>query len=70
VATKREAKGDGVSVADRVSDIAGAEVKSSGNRDRVLVEMSPEAVDELERRFSDKLIVEPIIAHERLSRDE
>jgi hypothetical protein len=70
VATKREAKGDGISVADRVSDIVGAEVKSAANLDRVLVEMSPAAVHEVQRRFSDKLIVEPIIMHQSLSHDE
>lgn len=70
VATRREAKSEGVSVADRVSDIAGAEVKSTGNADRALVEMSLEAVHEVQRRFSDKLIVEPIVTHEILSRGD
>lgn len=67
VATKRQARGEGISAEERLRDVAGATVKGAGNADRVLVEMSPEVALDLQQRFSEKLFVEPIIKHQPLS---
>jgi hypothetical protein len=70
VATKREARDEGITAEERVRGVAGATVTGSGNADRVVVEMSPEAALELQRRFGEKLFVEPLISHDRLSSRE
>lgn len=70
VATKREVKGERVSAVERIRGVAGAEVKGAANPDRVVVEMTPDVALELQRRYPDKLVVEPIIMHERSSSDD
>jgi hypothetical protein len=41
-------------------------VTGAGNPSRVVIEASPQVISEIERRFGDKVIVEPEIRHERL----
>lgn len=67
VATKREARGEGISAEERLRDVAGASVKRAGSADRVLVEMSAEVARDLQLRFGEKLLVEPIIKFDPLS---
>lgn len=67
VATRREARGDGISAQERLRDVAGATVTGAGNADRVVVEMTPEVALDLQQRFAGTLLVEPIIRHEPLS---
>jgi hypothetical protein len=66
VATKREARSDGISAAERIRGAPGIEVKGAGNDDRLVIEASPESASELRRRFADKLIIEPEILHHPL----
>jgi hypothetical protein len=49
-----------------VCQVPGVHVTGAGNPSRVVIEASPQAVSEIERRFGDTLIVEPEIRHERL----
>jgi hypothetical protein len=49
-----------------VRQVLGVDVKGAGNPSRVVIEASPQAISEIERRFGDKVIVEPEIRHERL----
>jgi hypothetical protein len=49
-----------------VRQVPGVQVKGAGNPSRVVIKASPQAVSEIERRFGDKVIVEPEIRHERL----
>ena len=44
----------------------GVHIKGAGNHTRVVIEASSQAVSEIERRFGDKVIVEPEIRHARL----
>jgi hypothetical protein len=46
--------------------VPGVFVKAAGDPSRVVIEASPQAISEIERRFGDKVIVEPKIRHERL----
>ena len=63
VATKREAMGDGVSAKQRLQEFPEAEIKGGDNSDRVIIESSPQTVEEIQRRFGEKLLVEPEIFH-------
>lgn len=63
VATKREARGDGISAAQRLQGLSDIEIQSEGNSDRVIIESSPQTVEEIQRRFGEKLLVEPEILH-------
>jgi hypothetical protein len=65
VATRREAKSDGLSAEECVRDIPGVEVKGSGNAHRLVIEMSPETADQLQQRFGERLLVEPIIKYNK-----
>jgi hypothetical protein len=65
VAIRREARSDTMTAEERVRQVPGVLVKAAGNSSRVVIEASPQAVSEIERRFGDKIIVEPEIRHKR-----
>ena len=66
VAIRREARSDTMTAEEWVRQVPGVQVQGTGNPSRVVIETSPQAVSEIERRFSDKVIVEPEIRHKRL----
>jgi hypothetical protein len=51
---------------ERVRQVPGVHVKGASNPSCVVIEASPQAVSQIERRFGDKVIVESEIRHERL----
>jgi dephospho-CoA kinase len=65
VAIRREARSEATTAEEWVRQVPGVHVKGAGNPSRVVVEASPEAVSEIERRFGDKVLVEAEIRHER-----
>jgi hypothetical protein len=67
VAIRREVRSTSRTAEEWVRQVPGVQVKGAGNPSRVVIEASPQAVSEIERRFSDKVIVEPEIRHERLN---
>lgn len=69
VATKREARADGVSTEQRLRNVPGVEVKGAGTSNRLLIEMSSEVASEVQQRFGEQLLVEPVIMHDKLSGD-
>ena len=48
---------------ERVRQVEGILVTGSSNPKRIGVEGSPQAADEIARRFGSELIVEPVILH-------
>ncbi|WP_134495893.1 hypothetical protein [Microvirga pakistanensis] len=66
VAVRREAQSDTVTAEEWVCQVPGVQVKGAGNPSRVVIEASLHAVSEIERRFGDKVVVEPEVRHERL----
>jgi hypothetical protein len=68
VAIRREARSGTVTVVEWIRQVPGVKVKGPGNPSRIVIEASPQAVSEIERRFGGKVIVEPEICHERLDR--
>jgi dephospho-CoA kinase len=57
---------DAVTAEERVREVPGVHVKGTGNPSRVVIEATDQAISEIERRFGDKVIVEPEIRHECL----
>lgn len=68
VATKREARSEGVTVEERIRSVPGVDVRGSRNADRVLIEASPQTASQILERFGDKLVVEPEIRFDLLGR--
>jgi dephospho-CoA kinase len=66
VALRREARSDTMTAEEWVRQVLGVQVKGAGNPSRVVIKASPQAVSEIERRFGDKILVEPEIRHDRL----
>ena len=66
VAIRREARSDLMTAEEWVCQVPGVQVKGAGNPSRVVIEASPQAVSEIERRFGDKIFMEPEMRHERL----
>jgi hypothetical protein len=66
VAVRREARSDTMTAEEWVCQVPGVVVKAAGNPSRLVIEASPQAISEIERRFGDKLIVEAEIRHKRL----
>ncbi len=66
VAIRREARSDTMTAEEWVRQVPGVQVTGAGNPSRVVIEASPQAASEIERRFGDKVIVEPELRHERL----
>jgi len=66
VTIRREARSDLMTAEEWVCEVPGVVVKAAGHPSRLVIEASPQAVSEIERRFGDKLIVEAEIRHERL----
>jgi hypothetical protein len=66
VAIRREARSDIITAEAWARQVPGVVVKAAGNPSRLVIEASPQAVSEIERRFGDTLIVEPEVRHERL----
>jgi hypothetical protein len=66
VAIRREARSDIMTAEVWVRQVPGVQVKGGGNPSRIVIEASPQAASEIERRFGDKVIVEPEMRHERL----
>jgi hypothetical protein len=66
VAIRREAQSNTVAAEEWVRQVPGVQVKGAGNPSRLVIEASPQAASEIERRFGDKLIVEAEIRHKRL----
>ncbi len=66
VAIRREARLDALTAEEQVRQVPGVHVRGAGNPSRVVIEASPQVISEIERRFGDKVIVEPEIRHERL----
>jgi hypothetical protein len=66
VAIRREARLETVTAEECVRQVPGVHVKGAGNPSRVVIEASLQGISEIERRFGNKLIVEPEIRHERL----
>jgi hypothetical protein len=66
VAIRREARLEATTAEERVRQVPGVHVRGAGNPRCVVIDASPQAVSEIERRFGDKVIVEPEIRHERL----
>jgi hypothetical protein len=48
---------------EQVRKVAGVRVTGSSNPRRIVVEGSPQAADEIVRRFGDNLVVEPLVMH-------
>lgn len=48
---------------ERVRQVQGVRVTGASNPKRIVVEGSPQAADEIVRRFGDDLIVEPLVMH-------
>ncbi len=65
VAIRREARSDTMTAEEWVCQVSGVVVKAAGNPSRLVIEASPQAVSEIERRFGDKLIIEAEIRHKR-----
>lgn len=66
VAIRRKARSDTMTAEQWVRQVPGVQVKGAGNPSLVVIEASPQAISEIERRFGDKLIVEAEICHKRL----
>lgn len=66
VAIRREARLEAVTAEERVRQVPGVHVKGAGNPSCVVIEATDQAISEIERRFGDKVIVEPEIRHKRL----
>jgi coproporphyrinogen III oxidase-like Fe-S oxidoreductase len=66
VVIRREARSDTVTAEEWVRQVPGVHVKGGGNPSCVVIEATDQVISEIERRFSDKVIVEPEIRHERL----
>jgi dephospho-CoA kinase len=66
VAIRREARADTMTAEAWVRQVPGVQVKGVGDPSRVVIEASSQAVTEIERRFGNKVIVEPEIRHKRL----
>lgn len=66
VAIRREARSDTMTAEEWVRQVPGVHVKGAGNPSRVVIDASPQAVSEIERRFGDMVIVEPEIRHKHL----
>lgn len=66
VATRREARREGVTAETRLQGMPGVAIRGAADSDRVVIEASPQTAREIERRFGDKVIVEPEILHRRL----
>jgi hypothetical protein len=66
VAIRREARLEAITAEEQVRQVPGVHVRGAGNPSCVVIDASPQAVSEIERRFGDKVIVEPEIRHERL----
>ncbi len=47
----------------QVRQVVGVRVTGSSNPRRIVVESSPQAAEEIARRFGDDLIVEPEVLH-------
>jgi hypothetical protein len=65
VAIRREERLGTVTAEERVRQVSGVHVKGAGNPNCVIIEATDQAISEIERRFGDKVIVEPEIRHER-----
>ncbi len=48
---------------EQVRQVQGVRVTGSSNPRRIVVEGSPQAADEIVRRFGDDLVVEPLVMH-------
>lgn len=48
---------------EQVRQVQGVRVTGSSNPRRIVVEGSPQAADEIVRRFGDDLVVEPLVTH-------
>ena len=66
VAIRREARLEAITAEEQVRQVPGVHVRGAGNPSCVVIDASPQAVSEIERRFGDKVIVEPEIRHVRL----
>ncbi|KLK93067.1 hypothetical protein AA309_10870 [Microvirga vignae] len=66
VAIRREARSEAMTAEEWVRQVPGVQVTGAGNPSRLVIEASPQAVSEIERRFGDKLIVEAEIRHNHL----
>jgi hypothetical protein len=66
IAIRREARSDTMTAEGWVRQVPGVHVKGAGNPSRVVIEASPQAVSEIERRFGDKVIVGAEIRHARV----
>jgi hypothetical protein len=65
VAIRRGEQSDTMAAEEWVRQVPGVFVKAAGKPSRLVIEASPQAVSEIERRFGDKVIVEPEIRHKR-----
>lgn len=66
VVIRQGARSEAMTAEEWVCQVPGVEVKAAGNPSRVVIEASPQAASEIERRFGDKLIVEAELHHKRL----
>jgi hypothetical protein len=66
IAIRQEAQLEVATAEQRVCQVLGVYIKGDGNPSRVVIKATDQAISEIERRFGDKVIVEPEIRHERL----
>lgn len=63
VATRRSTRSHRLTAEEQVRQVQGIRITGSGNPRRIVVEGSPQAADEIKRRFGDDLVVEPLVLH-------
>lgn len=64
IAVKRGHRSKGLTdLADVVEDIEGLEIHRTAREDRLLVEASPEAIEEVRHRLGDTCHIERVIEH-------
>ncbi len=63
IALRRGTRSHRMTPEEQVRQVQGVRVTGSSNPRRIVVEGSPQAADEIVRRFGDDLIVEPLVMH-------
>lgn len=63
IALRRDTRSHRLTAEEQVRQVQGVRVTGSSNPRRIVVEGSPQAADEIVRRFGDDLVVEPLVMH-------
>jgi hypothetical protein len=68
IAIRRESRLEAMTAEECVRQVPGVHIKGAGDPSRVVIEATDQAISEIERRFGEKVIVEPEIRHARLEK--